>query len=305
MFIDKLTTAVISTSLLFILLSFSCSAAAQSNFDKSELFISAEELKQKLESNVNLKIIDVRSSAQYLLGHLPEAVHMWGADLSAQEGWVAELIPEAKIFSLRAQEKGINNDSEIIIYSDADSPWAARLAFIFKYYNHQNVKILNGGYQAWKEKEFESNMLPFKPEEGDFWVEDVNNDWLLSSDTIAENLDNDDFIILDLRSSEEYSGAIKKTGAYRKGRIPGSINLEWSELFNAENKLKSREELQKIFEEKNIPKDKNKTVVLLSHEGIEASHTYFILKTLGYQNLKLYDEAWLGWSHRSDLPVKN
>lgn len=305
MFIDKLTTAVISTSLLFILLSFSWSAAAQSDFTKSELFISAEQLKQKLESNKNMKIIDVRSSAQYLLGHLPGAVHMWGADLSAQEGWVPELIPEAKIFSLRAQEKGINNDSEVIIYSDADSPWAARLAFIFKYYNHQNVKILNGGYQAWKENDFESNMLPFKAEEGDFWVEDVNNDWLLSSDTIAENLDNDNFIILDLRSSEEYSGVLKKTGAYRKGRIPGSINLEWAELFNAENKLKSKEELEKIFKEKNIPKYKKKTVVLLSHDGVKASHTYFVLENMGYQNLKLYDEAWLGWSHRSDLPVEN
>ena len=246
MFIDKLTTAVISTSLLFILLSFSFNAVAQNNFNKSELFITADKLKQKLEDNGNIKIIDVRSSAQYLLGHLPGAVHMWGADLSAQEGWVTELIPEAKIFSLRAQEKGINNDSEVIIYSDAKSPWAARLAFIFKYYNHQNVKILSGGYQAWKEKDFESNMLPFKAEKGDFWATDVNNEWLINSDTIAENLDNDNFIILDLRSSEEYSGNLKKTGAYRKGRIPGSINLEWSELFNAEDKQKNREKQKKI-----------------------------------------------------------
>ena len=78
-------------SFLIILISFlllgSLAAGAQEKFTAPELLISAAELKEKLEDgSENLKIIDVRSSARYLLGHLPDAAHMWGDDLSAVQG---------------------------------------------------------------------------------------------------------------------------------------------------------------------------------------------------------------------------
>ncbi len=52
-----------------------------------------------------------------------------------------------------------------------------------------------------------------------------------------------------------------------------------------------------------MSKDKE-AIVLLSHNGVRAAHSFFTLKLLGYENIKLYDEAWVGWSSRSDLPVE-
>ncbi|MEC9489743.1 MAG: sulfurtransferase [Halanaerobiales bacterium] len=290
--------------LISILLLLSLSAAAQEDFAAPELLISASELNQKLETgSENLKIIDVRSSARYLLGHLPDAVHMWGDDLSAIQGWVPELIPEAPDFSNLAQAKGINNDSEIVIYGEKGSPWAARLWFIFKVYAHQDVQILKGGYQAWDKKDYETEILPYNSEKGNFEVSDVRNDWLINSDTIAENLDNVDFLVLDTRTEAEYAGEETNTAAPRRGRIPGSVQLKWSAVLDKEGNYKSAAEITALFQEAGVSKDLE-TIAVLSHYGVRAAHTFFTLQLLGYENVKLYDEAWVGWSNRSDLPVK-
>lgn len=300
----NLAFIILITLLLLSSLPAAAAAAAEANFSEPELLISAAELNEKLENgSENFKIIDVRNSAKYLLGHLPDAVHMWGDDLSAVQGWVPELIPEATTFSDIAQEKGINNDSEIIIYGDQDSPWPARLWFIFKFYDQQNVQILKDGYQAWKAEDYETEMLPFNPDQGNFEVRDVNNEWLINSDTIAENLDNENFLVLDTRTEAEYLGEETNFAAPRKGRIPGSIQLEWSKVLDEEGNYKSPAEISELFQQAGVSREKE-AIALLSHNGVRAAHTFFTLKLLGYENLKLYDEAWVGWSNRSDLPVE-
>ncbi|MFP4021743.1 MAG: sulfurtransferase [Halanaerobium sp.] len=290
--------------LITLLIITAFNAAAAEEFENPELLISAEELNQKLEAEEdNLKIIDVRNSAKYLLGHIPGSVNMWGNDFSNPEGWIDGLIAEPKAFSDIAQEKGINNDSEIVVYDDSDSIWAARLWWIFRVYDHQDIKVLEGGFDAWKEKDFETKMLPFNPEKGDFEVEDVNNDWIVNTDTIAENLEDDDFIVLDTRTEAEYLGEETNSGAPRSGRIPNSVHIEWNQVLDEDNNFKSASEIEEIYESKGI--NKNKEVIApLCHTGVRAAHTFFTLKLLGYDNIKLYDESWVGWSSRSDLPVE-
>jgi thiosulfate/3-mercaptopyruvate sulfurtransferase len=290
--------------ILMIIIVVFASLAAGAEFARPELLISAAELNEILENeSEEIKIIDVRNSGKYLLGHLPEAAHMWGDDLSAVQGWVPELIPEAADFSSIAREKGIDSDSKIIIYGDQDSPWPARLWFIFRLYQHQDVRLLKGGYQAWKNEDYETKILPFNPEEGNFEVRDVKNEWLITSDTIAENLDNDNFLVLDVRSEAEYLGEETNSAAPRKGRIPGSIHLEWSAVLDEDGNYKPAAEITELYQELGVSKDKE-AIVLISHNGVRAAHSFFTLRLLGYENIKLYDEAWVGWSSRSDLPVE-
>jgi len=291
--------------ILILMLSISLIAtASEMKFENYELLISAAELNKKLESdNENLKIIDVRSGARYLMGHLPQSINMWGSDFSNPEGWVEGLIAKPEAFSTSAQEKGINNNSEIVVYDNHNSIWATRLWFIFKVYGHQNVKVLEGGYETWKEKDLPTKILPSVPEEGNFKVKNVKNEWLINSDTIAENLNNKEFILLDTRTEAEYLGGETNSGAPRKGRIPGSINLEWSAVLDEKGNYKSPAEISELYQQAGLSK-KKEVIAVISNNGIRAAHTFFTLKLLGYDNLKLYDEAWIGWSSRSDLPVK-
>jgi thiosulfate/3-mercaptopyruvate sulfurtransferase len=291
-------------SSFFIILLLTSAAAAESDFQNREFLISAAEVHQMIqEGKGNLKIIDVRNSTKYLLGHLPQAVNMWNDDFSDPEGWVQGLIAKPGAFAAAAQEKGINNDSEVILYDDNNGIWAARLWWVFQVYDHQNIKVLEGGYDAWENEGFDSKIFPHRPQKGDFVVSDVINQWIVNSDTIAENLDNQDFIILDTRSEAEFSGAETNSGAPRKGRIPNSIHLKWNEVLTENYKFKSAAEITEIYTAKDITKDKE-VIAVLSHTGVRAAHTFFTLKLLGYQNLKLYDESWVGWSSRTDLPVE-
>lgn len=300
---DKSALIIISLILISILSLFSLTAAAERGFEKPELLISPAQLEQKIESEQeNLKIIDVRSGARYLLGHLPQSINMWNSDFSNPEGWVKGLIAEPEAFSATAQEKGINNNSEIVVYDGHNSIWATRLWFIFRVYGHQNVKVLEGGYEAWKEKDLPTKMLPYSPEEGNFEVREVKNEWLINSDTIAENLDNENFIILDTRSKAEYLGEETNSGAPRKGRIPNSIHLNWEKVLNEDYSFKTGAEIAEIYKKAGATKDKE-LITFLGHTGVRAAHSFFALRLLGYQNIKLYDEAWVGWSNRSDLPV--
>ncbi|RCW56539.1 sulfurtransferase [Halanaerobium sp. ST460_2HS_T2] len=290
---------IISTSL-----SFSAVAAEERGFENPDLLISASELNKRLKNENNkLKIIDVRNSARYLLGHLPGAVNMWGSDFSDPEGWVEGLIADPKAFSVTVQKKGINNDSKIIVYDENNSVWAARLWWVFRVYGHQNIKVLEGGYDNWKDNDFETNILPNYPDKGNFLVQDVINEWIVNSDTIAENLDNEKFIVLDTRTEAEYLGQKTGSSAPRKGRIPNSIHLEWNRVLTENYNFKSASEIKQIYQEKGITKDKE-VIALISHTGVRAAHSFFALKLLGYDNLKLFDESWLGWSNRSDLPIE-
>lgn len=278
--------------------------ASEIKFENNELLISVDELNEKLKAeNKNLKIIDVRSGTRYLMGHLPQSINMWGSDFSNQEGWVEGLIAEPEAFSAVAREKGINNNSEIIVYDDHNSIWATRLWFIFKFYGHQNVKVLEGGYEAWKDKDLPTKILPSGPEIGNFEIKEVKNEWLINSDTIAENLKNKEFILLDTRTKAEYLGEETKSGAPRKGRVPGSVHLEWSAVLNKEGNYKSPAEINKLYQQTGLS-EKKEIIAVMSNNGVRAAHTFFTLKLLGYDNLKLYDEAWIGWSSRSDLPVE-
>jgi len=295
---------VLTIILTALILLTSFTAAAERNFENKDLLITAEELNLMLEGEKeNLKIIDVRSSTKYLLGHLPRAVNMWGDDFSDPEAWVEGLIAKPAAFAAAAQEKGVNNNSEIIVYAENSSPWAARLWWVFKVYDHQNIRLLEGGYDNWKHKGYETKIFPYKSNKGNFIVSDVNNDWIVNSDTIAENINNKDFIVLDTRSEAEFRGEKTNSAAPRKGRIPNAIHIEWTEVLNDDYSFKSAVEIAEIYESKGVSKDKE-IIAPFSHSGVRAAHTFFVLRLLGYDNLKLYDESWVGWSNRTDLPLE-
>ena len=295
---------ILSIILSTLILITACTAAEERNFENREFLISAEELNQLIkEEKENLKILDVRKSTKYLLGHLPHAVNMWDDDFTDPDGWVKGLIAKPGAFAAVAQEKGVNKNSQIIVYDNNSNLWAARLWWVFKVYDHQNIKILEGGYDAWKNKGYQTKILPHKNKKGNFIVSDVNNDWIVNSDTIAENLNNKGFVILDTRSEAEFMGEETNSAAPRKGRIPNAIHINWTEVLNDDYSFKSAAKIAEIYEAKGITKEKE-VIALISHTGSRAAHTFFALKLLGYENLKLYDEAWVGWSNRSDLPVE-
>jgi thiosulfate/3-mercaptopyruvate sulfurtransferase len=123
-----------------------------------------------------------------------------------------------------------------------------------------------------------------------------------SRDDVLAAIDDPDTIIIDTRSAEEYHG---RTGAHhRNGHIPGAKNVDWQnhilDLFDPT--LKQPEELRRLYQE--IGLDENKRVIVYCRTGSRSSHTYFVLRYLGFRDVRNYKASWMEWNEDESLPVE-
>jgi len=277
---------------------------SDTEYHNNEHIIEADELVTLLKTK-NIKIIDFRKKRKYLIGHIPGALNIWRPDIenanSPFQGMMANKETLEKLFS----SLGIEKDDIVIAYDDMGLCNAARLWWVLKVYNFDTVKLLNGGWQAWKGIKGEIsiripqvNTTTFsftKTEEKALYADMTDVSKAISS--------NNEVVFLDTRTSEEYSGKRQKKGAKRSGRIPKSINIDWMITIDVtkSQKFKSRKALEKIYAP--LGQSKNKSIVAYCHSGVRSAHTTFVLtELLGYTNVKNYDGSWLEWSYYKNLP---
>jgi len=109
--------------------------------------------------------------------------------------------------------------------------------------------------------------------------------------------------LVDARSPAEWSGekAGRDIAQNRGGHLPGAINVPWGDHLADEGlpRLKDIEELRRLY----ASLDPTAPVAAYCRTGVKASHTYFVLKLLGYQP-HLYDGSYIEWHANPDLPIE-
>lgn len=279
-------------------------------------FVSPEELSEMMK-NDNVIIVSCRKTKDYSKVHIKGAVNVWHQDLyqirevefveEVDEDEYEEYIVEvgglintpselAKIFG----KQGISENKTIVVYDDGSDKYSGRLYWIFKYMGCKNVKILNGGMKSWKA---ERKALTFKKTklEPVAFVPKPDTSKIVSIEYLDEHLDDSETVIVDARSKAEYDG--EEGRAVRFGHIPGAINLEYKEILNENGTIKSKEDLEKIFEAAGISSDKE--IFLYCETSVRAGIIYAALTTiLEYKKVKVYDGAFSEWAADSSKPVE-
>jgi thiosulfate/3-mercaptopyruvate sulfurtransferase len=242
-------------------------------------------------------LIDIRKPEAYQLGHLPGAINIYRSAIEADTlpygGMMASKQQMEQLFS----NKGIKNSDFLVLYDDRGSCEATRLWWILDYYGFQKTAILNGGLKEWMKGD--SLVIDFIDKRRTAFTlsdhERTNRYIGLEAmrDAIADTV----LVIIDSRTPEEYRGERLKNGAFDQGRIPGSINIDWSEAINYdEGTFKSVEEIQAIYAAKGIGAATN--VVVYCHSGVRSAHTTFVLTALlGYKNVRNFDGSWIEWTY--------
>lgn len=270
----------------------------------SAYLIEADALLARIGST-HMKLVDLRSSEDYTNGHIAGAVYVQRVDLEdasyAYEGMMAN---KEQIEQLLGK-LGISSEDTLVLYDNNGLCEASRLWWILQNHDHRKVKMLHGGVAAWIAVGGQLSTERTTVEKAVFELP-VNSSmrYAVSKEEMQKALATD-VVILDARTDAEFSGAWQKPGSARAGRIPGSIHIDWAEAVNydGDQRLRSVEELERIYERMGISKED--PVIVYCHSGVRSAHTTFVLtQLLGYTNVKNYDGSWTEWSHFKDLPIE-
>ena len=261
-------------------------------------------------SNDTRKIVEVDYDPEnaYRKGHIKNAsLIWWKRDINDP---VRRDIISKKQFEDLMSKNGIKSDTEVILYGDFNNWFAAFVFWVFKYYGHENLKIMNGGRKKWEleNREYTTDEPQLQATEYKSAPPDEGLRAYLFD--VWRSLDRIDSVMVDVRSPKEFTGEITAPPEYpmehaqRGGHIPGANNIPWATAVNdADGTFKSVEELNQIYQPKGVTSDKD--VICYCRIGERSSHTWFVLKyLLGYSKVRNYDGSWTEWGNMIGNPVE-
>lgn len=257
-----------------------------------------------LKDNLNrshLRIIDFgRNIEDYKAGHIPHALFVDRGMITTKIGEVPGMLAYVEKVVDVLERAGISNDSTVVIYDDFGGLWASRLFWAIEYLGHEDVRLLNGGWNKWVNEGGKVAKEVSLVSRG-FFVPRIQPERLATKDWILENLQNPQIKVLDVRSPIEYSG--ENVRADRAGHIPDAVNINWiNNLTDDDLKVfLPYNELRTLYEDAGIMADKE--VVTHCQTGVRAAHGYFTLRLLGYPKVRLYDGSWAEWGNDPETPI--
>ncbi len=253
--------------------------------------------------NGSRKIVEVDYDPEngYRKGHIKDSILVWWKR-DINDPLTRDIISK-KQFEVLMSKNGIKPDTELILYGDFNNWFAAFAFWVFKYYGHENIKIMNGGRKKWELENKGYTTDEPQLQSTDYKSGPPDEGLRAYLFDIKRALDKQDSVMVDVRSPKEFSGEITAPPEYpmehaqRGGHIPGANNIPWATAVNdADGTFKSVEDLKQIYQSKGVTPDKD--VICYCRIGERSSHSWFVLKyLLGYPKVRNYDGSWTEWGN--------
>lgn len=268
--------------------------------------MTVDDLLNKLEEGERVAIIDVRadlkdhSKGRFLYDehHIPNAVHFdLEQDLSGpvEEHGGSHPLPEVSEFVDKLERAGVSNDVPVVIYDDGGGMFAARCFWMIDALGHESVYILEGGFNAWLERGYPVSSEDPQIEAGKFKA----NDDFANTVTMEEVKNHQaGTVVIDSRSYERYLGKVEPLYS-RAGHIPGAHNYFWGEVME-DGKFKDKKSLEKHF----APLKDKEEIIVSCGSGVSACPNIMALKSLGFDNVKLYPGSFSDWISYDYHPIE-
>ena len=264
------------------------------------LLIEPEQLSAVLDQR-GIVIVDLSKIETYVQTHIPNAIHLDYKHIVWSKPPVMGLLPDGDYLSNLMSQTGISPHDHLVVYDDEGGGKAARFIYTLDVIGHKSYSLLNGGLHAWAnegyELQFAANKLPVSN-----YSVTLSDEPVANREYILARLDDSTTQIIDARSLAEYLG--QKKFAQRAGHIPGAKNLDWLLLMDRQRnlRLKTDSELMQLLAEHDISQDRTTIVYCQTHH--RSALTYFVLKHLGYTNVKGYPGSWSDWGNDASTPIE-
>ncbi|MCO5222961.1 MAG: sulfurtransferase [Thermomicrobiales bacterium] len=258
------------------------------------------------DPGVRLVEVDVDTTA-FDSGHIPGSIGWnWQVDLQQRP---ARDIPDQHEWEALLSRSGIGPDTTVILYGDNHNWFAAFAYWLFKYYGHDKVALLDGGRAKWIADggETTTDIATIAP--ATYTVTTTRPELRAYRDDVQATIGNDGAVLIDVRSPGEYSGQLlapenlPQEGAQRGGHVPGAQNVPWATAVDTDSTFKSVSELTSIYGEKGVSQDK--PAIAYCRIGERSAHTWFVLTELiGVPDVRNYDGSWTEWGSLIGAPIE-
>ncbi|PYC86169.1 sulfurtransferase [Streptomyces tateyamensis] len=276
--------------------------------DKTSALISVEELAAALAGEQPPVLLDIRwqlggppGREDYLAGHLPGAHFLeLDGELSAPPGPPGEggrhPLPDPELLGGALRAAGVSADRPVVVYDSGPATAAARAWWVLRWAGHSKVRVLDGGFEAWRAAgQPVSDELPavgegdFKPVPGQLPTLDKDGAAALARTGL----------LLDSRAAERYRGEVEPIDS-RAGHIPGAVSAPTFDNNAADGRFRPVAELVERFAA--LGADGQQVVGVYCGSGVTAAHQALALELAGHQ-VALYPGSWSEWSGDPGRPV--
>jgi thiosulfate/3-mercaptopyruvate sulfurtransferase len=246
----------------------------------------------------------------FMNGHIPGATYIDTLELETAPLW--NKVPDAALAALLLRH-GVRADTTVILYG-RNNLAAARAAHLFLYAGVADVRLLDGGFTAWR-----ALGLPIETGPGtvhapasEFGVTVPQHPEYLVDMEEARHLQRTDAAVLvSVRTWPEFIG---QTSGYSyidaRGDIPGAL---WgrivndddihgmSEFHTLDGSMAHPQHIRQIWDAARI--DPARRVVFYCGTGWRASLAFFYAWLMGWENIGVFDGGWCEWSRDPANPV--
>lgn len=249
----------------------------------------------------DLLIVDLGDQRTHAKHHVPGAINLEYQRLVMARPPALGLLPDDRHLGEVLSSLGMTPETHVVAYDNGGNAKACRLLWTLDVIGHPNFSLLDGGLHAWMGEGHRTDHGLNQPRQGDYEVTQ-HNDVVADKAYILAHLDDPGVVILDTRSPAEFSGSDRQ--AARGGHIPGAVNMNWTLAMDRERnlRLRSEGELREMLEKLGVTPDKEIVTHCQIHQ--RSSHTYIMLKALGYPRIKGYPGSWSEWGNDLELPIE-
>ena len=267
---------------------------------KLPLILEPNELERQLGRD-DLLIVDLGEQTTHAMYHVPGAVHLEYRRIVTARPPAMGLLPNDRQLGAVFSSLGMTPETQLVAYDNEGNGKACRLLWTLDVVGHRNFSLLNGGLNAWLNEGHRTEDGLNQPRHGEYKIAQ-HTDTVAERDYILAHMNDPDVVILDTRTPAEFLGQDRR--AARGGHIPGAVNIDWTlAMDRARNlRLKSENELREMLEKLGVTPDKEVITHCQTHH--RSSHTYIMLKALGYPRIKGYPGSWSEWGNDLELPIE-
>jgi thiosulfate/3-mercaptopyruvate sulfurtransferase len=275
------------------------------DFPDRKYLINARELSERLGG---VALIDLRPAENYSLGHIEGSKHLDIYGVSLNDSSETPLNAFLSIFRTLFGTRGVSQDKQVVIYDHETGERAARAVWLLAVLGHPDVRILDGGTQAWTAsgkrlvpvKEAPAPVDPAKaPPTPPPYKGTPNLELLATRFDVHRAIDDEQTVIVDVRRESEYRGTEKR--ARRAGTIPGAVHIFWRDHLDDKGAFRPAGEIRDLYASKGATPDK--TIVPVCQGGYRSANTFLALKSLGYPSVRNYVASWGEWGNRDDSKI--